>query len=522
MIALVRRGIARGFDAAERGLNRLAGPALNPLAQLGALGFFLFWIVTVSGIYLFMLFDTGVENAHASVEWYSTTGHRWHAGVMRSFHRYASDMMIVVMVLHLLREFSRDRYRGGRWFSWVTGVPVIWFLYMSGITGYWLVWDQLAQYIATTSTELLDWLPIFGEPIARNFLAPSSLSNRFFTLLVFLHIAVPLVLLFMLWIHIQRITRPRVNPPRALAALTMLALLAVSIVKPALSQGAADLAKVPSPVGLDWFYLPLYPLADAAPGALWGLLGAATVMLAAMPWLPPLRRMKPATVDLDHCNGCGRCVEDCPYDALQLVLRSDGLPYHVEVVVNTDKCVSCGICTGACPSSTPFRSTGPLDTGIDLPDVTFASMRERLHELAARDTSSPRLLVIGCWHGAAAARGEDVLSLPCVAAAPPSLIDYALSRGLVDGVVIAGCSESACYNRLGVEWMQQRIAGERNPYLRSRVPRDRILSVWASPAEGARLDHEINTFKVRLAKLAQEQPQQQTTETPTTVREAAS
>jgi ferredoxin/coenzyme F420-reducing hydrogenase delta subunit len=521
MIALVRRGIARGFDATERGLNRLAGPALNPLAQLGALGFFLFWIVAVSGIYLFMLFDTGVENAHASIEWYSTR-HAWHAGVMRSFHRYASDMMIVVMALHLVREFARDRYRGARWFSWVTGVPVIWFLYMSGITGYWLVWDQLAQYIATTSTELLDWLPIFGEPIARNFLAPSSLSNRFFTLLVFLHIAVPLVLLFMLWIHIQRITRPKVNPPRTLAALTMLALLAVSIVKPALSQGAADLSKVPNPVGLDWFYLPLYPLADTSPGALWGLLAAATVMLASMPWLPPLRRMKPAAIDLDHCNGCGRCVEDCPYDALQLVPRSDGQPYAVEVAIDADKCVSCGICTGSCPSSTPFRSTGPLDTGIDLPDVTFASMREWLHELTAQDATSPRLLVIGCWHGAAGARGEDVLSLPCVAAAPPSLIDYALSRGLVDGVVVAGCSESACYNRLGVEWMQQRIAGERNPYLRSRVPRERILSVWASPAEAARLDREINAFKVRLAEFAQEQPQQRATETPTTVREAAS
>ena len=338
---------------------------------------------------------------------------------------------------------------------------------------------------------------------------------------MFLHIAVPLVLLFMLWIHIQRITRPKVNPPRTLAALTMLALLAVAIVKPALSQGAADLAKVPSPVGLDWFYLPLYPLADTAPGALWGLLAAATVMLASMPWLPPLRRMKPAAIDLDHCNGCGRCVEDCPYDALQLVPRSDGQPYAVEVAIDADKCVSCGICTGSCPSSTPFRSTGPLDTGIDLPDVTFASMREWLHELTARDATSPRLLVIGCWHGAASAHNADVLSLPCVAAAPPSLIDYALSRGLVDGVVVAGCSESACYNRLGVEWMQQRIAGERNPYLRSRVPRERILSVWASPAEGARLDREINAFKVRLTEFVQEQPQQHATETPAAVREAA-
>ncbi len=514
MIAFVRGGLRRIFDAAERGLDRLAGPMLNPLAQLGALGFFLFWIVAVSGIYLFMLFDTGVENAYASVEWY-TTRHAWHAGVMRSFHRYASDLMVVVMALHLLREFSRDRYRGARWFSWVTGVPVIWFLYMSGITGYWLVWDRLAQYIAITSTELLDWLPIFGEPIARNFLAPSSLSNRFFTLLVFLHIAVPLVLLFMLWVHIQRITRPKVNPPRVLAALTMIALFAVAIVKPAVSQGPADLARVPSPVGLDWFYLPLYPLADVAPGALWGLLAAATVMLAAMPWLPPLRRMKPATVDLDHCNGCGRCVEDCPYDALQLVPRTDNLPYAAQVVVDADKCVSCGICTGSCPSSTPFRTAGPLHTGIDLPDLTFASMRERLHQLAEEATVWPRLLVIGCWHGSAGARGGETLSLPCVAMAPPSLIDYALTRGLVDGVVIAGCSESASHNRLGVEWMQQRMVGERDPYLRPRVPRERILTVWALPSESARLERELEAFRARLATLAD-------SETPAIEKKAAS
>jgi hypothetical protein len=41
----------------------LFGPALNPLAQLGALGFF-FWIVAVSGIYLFICFDTGMERAY--------------------------------------------------------------------------------------------------------------------------------------------------------------------------------------------------------------------------------------------------------------------------------------------------------------------------------------------------------------------------------------------------------------------------------------------------------------------------
>ncbi|MBK8439643.1 MAG: cytochrome b N-terminal domain-containing protein [Rhodobacter sp.] len=122
-------------------------------------------------------------------------------------------------------------------FSWITGVPVIWFVYMSGITGYWLVWDKLAQYVALTTTELLDALPFFAEPIARNFLTPESLSGRFFTLLVFLHIAIPLMLLLMMWIHIQRITSARTKPPRGLSVLTLAALVIVSFAMPAPLEG---------------------------------------------------------------------------------------------------------------------------------------------------------------------------------------------------------------------------------------------------------------------------------------------
>ena len=239
---------------------------------------------------------------------------------MRSLHRYASDLMVVMVVVHLLREFSLDHYRGVRWFSWFTGLPIIWLLYASGITGYWLVWDKLAQYVAIVSSELLDWLPIFGEPIARNFISTGTLTSRFFTLMVFMHVAVPLFLLFIMWIHIIRISRPKMNPPRTLALLSLAALLAVSIWKPALSQGHADLAKVPAEVGLDWFYLPLYPLTDIwGNGAVWAFLGAFSLMIGLMPWLPPLRRAKPAQIDLAHCNGCARCAEDCPYEAIRMV-----------------------------------------------------------------------------------------------------------------------------------------------------------------------------------------------------------
>ncbi|MBW7926450.1 MAG: cytochrome b N-terminal domain-containing protein, partial [Burkholderiaceae bacterium] len=243
-LRVAKRALRRVFDPLERGAERLFTPALNPVAQLGTITFFLFWVVAVSGVYLFLFFDTGVVDAYSSLAWISGP-HWYHAGIMRSLHRYASDLMVVTMVLHLLREFSLDRYRGTRWFSWFTGVPLIWFLYVSGITGYWLVWDELAQYVAVISAKLLDVFPVFGEPLARNFLTPDHLSGRFFSLLVFLHIAIPLILLLAMWIHIQRISRPKTNPPRLLAGLILAALLAAALWKPALSQGPADLTRVP-------------------------------------------------------------------------------------------------------------------------------------------------------------------------------------------------------------------------------------------------------------------------------------
>ncbi len=496
-----KAGLRRVFDPLERGAERLFSPALNPIAQLGAMSFFLFWIVAVSGVYLFIFFDTGIVNAYSSVEWISGP-HWYHAGVMRSFHRYASDLMVVSVALHVLREFSLDRYRGTRWFSWFTGIPLIWLLYVSGISGYWLVWDELAQYVAVTSAELLDVVPIFGEPLARNFLTPSHLSSRFFSLLVFIHIAVPLMLLFGMWIHIQRISRPKVNPPRLLGALVLAALVFVSLWKPALSQGPADLTKVPAVVGLDWFFLPLYPLAERWGGwGLWALLLGVSTMLAAMPWLPPFRRAPAAEVDLPNCNGCNRCVEDCPYEAIRLVPRTDDLPFPRQAEVSPDLCVSCGICMGSCPSSTPFRRTAELKTGIDLPGQPLREVRDSVTEAAAELRGDERVMVLACEHGAGGGRIGGTVTFPCVAMVPPSLIDYILSRGLADGVVIAGCSESTCYNRLGVEWTKQRFAGTRDPYLRKRVPRERLATIWASPFEAGRFEAELDLFAAALSRL---------------------
>ena len=40
--------------------------------------------------------------------------------------------------------------------------------------------------------------------------------------------------------------------------------------------------------------------------------------------------------------------------------------------------------------------------------------------------------------------GAQVINLPCVGMLPPSFVDFALSRGYADGVMITGCPEGDC------------------------------------------------------------------------------
>ena len=288
MIQRLQSLLQWAFMRVEALFNRAFGDRLNPLYHLGAISFFLFWLVAGSGLYLYAFFETSVAGAYSSVQ--ALTHGQWYAGgILRSVHRYASDALVLTMLLHMLRHFAFDRLRGFRWFSWVSGVALIWGVYVSGINGYMLPWDQLAQFVIGASVEWLYWLPGFGGTLVRNFIYPTSVNDRFFSLLAFMHIGIPLVVLLLMWVHVQRVPKAKTSPPRTLMVNLALTLLVLSIVKPALSQGgAASLGVAPANLQLDWFYLAIFPLLYLWPLAqVWALLGAATVLLAALPWLPP-------------------------------------------------------------------------------------------------------------------------------------------------------------------------------------------------------------------------------------------
>ncbi|HEX6297845.1 MAG TPA: 4Fe-4S binding protein [Burkholderiales bacterium] len=400
-------------------------------AHLGSLGFVLFWTLAASGIYLYIRFDTSVGGAYASIgemEW-------WFGGVLRSMHRYAADAFVVVTMAHLVKELWQGRFRGFRAFSWISGVPLVWLLYASGIVGYWLVWDARAQFSFLATLESVQLAPLGAQ-----------VSDRLFSFFVFLHIGLPLALLAGMWIHVQRLGRPRTGAPRALTGMAVGSLLVLALVWPV----ASEPAEAATSVAVDWFLLFAHPLMYAtSPTVLWTSLAGITLLLVALPFLAPKKGLLPATVDPANCNGCGRCVADCPYEA---VIVKDG-----KASVFAERCAACGICAGACPSSTPFRSVKDLVSGIDLPDFTVHDLRQRLQAALPSEE-----LVFSCEKS-----GTEGIGLRCLAMLPPSFIEYALRNG-ARRVKAIGC-EGECAYRLGMELAEERFSRMRMPRLRPNV-----------------------------------------------------
>ena len=480
----ITRGLRHADESVTSVFDRAFAAADNPWRHLGALAFSCLVLTIASGVIGFALYDTSVEGAYQS-------GLRLQndpmllGRLLRGIHRYGADACLLLSLLHLLREAVRGHYAGVRWFSWLTGIPLLWLIWVSGLTGLWLLWDARALYSITATAEWLQALPIGAELLARNFLTPQALNDRFFSLVMFVHIGVPLLSLAALWIHVQRVAQARLWPPAQLLWPSLAMLTLLSLLLPVTSLSAADFGFVPQYISLDWFYQFFHPLLDQFSAAsVWWMAFSLTLLLSSLPLLlrPRVAGRRVAVVDLANCNGCARCAADCPFGAISMVARSDGSHHRAQAMVDSDMCAACGICVGACPSSTPFRSIEDLVSGIELPDLSIALLRGELKRKLALVSGAPAIVVFSCRqagdYAAVADERTVVIELECAAMLPPSFLEYTLRMGAA-GAVVAGCREGDCEFRLGDRWVKERLLGLREPHLRVSVPRERIALCWA-------------------------------------------
>lgn len=471
----------------EKVLNDVTTSPYNPFYYLGAICIFFLWIIVVTGIYLFIFYSISASDAFASVE--SITVRQWYlGGVMRSVHRYASDGLVIAMILHTLRCYVLDRYRHWRVIAWVSGVIIAWVIIAGGIFGYWMVWDERAKFVALMSSRMIESVPIFGLPLSLNFARVENLTNQLFYIILFIHFSSIVVIFILIMIHISRITKSVINPPKAVSYGIILVMLAVSFIKPAVSAPAANLKALPQAVPFDWFYMFVFPLLKyASAHEVWLFIVFATIAVSVVPWLSMRGRRKPtAVVTLPNCVGCELCEADCPYQAIQMRKRTDGASYDLEAVVLANRCASCGICTGSCDYN-----------AINMPDITETSVKEEITKfsLELKAAQAGKSVIVfscakGAWHDPKIEGGNikgdygwaRAVDLPCIGMLQPSMLSIPFEHG-VGGVFVASCRPGDCSFRFGNMWFAARLSGLRPPVVGKSVDRSRIKAVYLSAVE---------------------------------------
>src|SRR3972149_1421361 len=112
--------------------------------------------------------------------------------------------------------YAQGRSWGPRALAWMTGVLMLIVVFICGWTGYVMVWDTFGELLARAGARMLDTLPVLSEPTARVFTGERPIPSVFFFLNLFAHVGLPLALFGGLWLHVSRVARSALLPPRPL------------------------------------------------------------------------------------------------------------------------------------------------------------------------------------------------------------------------------------------------------------------------------------------------------------------
>lgn len=183
---------------------------------LGVISFYLFVILTITGVLLMFYFIPHTERAYHDMhdlEFAVSFGM-----IIRNMHRWAAHGMVAVVFLHMCRVFYTAAHREPREFNWALGIVLLILTLMLSLTGYLLPWDQLAFWATTIVSKIMGSTLFIGDMIKYVFLGGTVVGQNALLRNYVLHVMVlPLVMGILIAIHFWRIrkdgglTRPEEN-----------------------------------------------------------------------------------------------------------------------------------------------------------------------------------------------------------------------------------------------------------------------------------------------------------------------
>jgi quinol-cytochrome oxidoreductase complex cytochrome b subunit len=173
---------------------------------LGGVSFFLFLVLTVTGVYLMFFYVPSVTRAYQDI--LSIENSVAFGTFVRNMHRWGAHLMVLTVFLHMIRVFYHGAYKPPREFNWVIGVVLLFCTLWLSFTGYLLPWDQIAFWAITVGSQMATYAPLLSQESSFILLGGVEVGQgtliRFYAMHV---IAFPLIIAILMVVHFWRIRK---------------------------------------------------------------------------------------------------------------------------------------------------------------------------------------------------------------------------------------------------------------------------------------------------------------------------
>ncbi len=173
---------------------------------LGGLSFFLFILLTVTGIFLMFFYRPTGATAWNDVKTLETAVA--FGSLVRNMHRWGAHLMVLSVFLHMCRVFYHGAYKSPREFNWVIGIILLTLTLLLSFTGYLLPWDQLSLWAVTVGTNMMGYTPVFGDQVRFVLLGTKEIGDATLLRWYVLHVLMlPFVIVIFMAVHFWRVRK---------------------------------------------------------------------------------------------------------------------------------------------------------------------------------------------------------------------------------------------------------------------------------------------------------------------------
>lgn len=170
---------------------------------LGGMAATLLMLLALSGVLQLLSYSADSFTAYQSViDMYAAAS---VAGFVRNLHYWSGNLLVIITFLHLLRVYLTGGLGPGRRLNWLIGLALFLLVLFANFTGYLLPWDQLAFWAVTIFTNMVGYLPLFGEGLGELLrggpeVGPATLANFFAIHVGLIPPLIVLLLIYHFWL----------------------------------------------------------------------------------------------------------------------------------------------------------------------------------------------------------------------------------------------------------------------------------------------------------------------------------